>query len=153
MMAYNDLIETKEGITQGEIRDRIMVDAFFLQALQFMKNITQEELQKNGYYLIKTYEATTHGYEISSFRLKTCPEDHEILYGKSEKGLGQYRVIPSPESNLITERESRVLSENFNYRRKSSILNTLSNILYEVYQGNLLPDKTPEEPKVKKLGS
>lgn len=29
MMAYNDLIETKEGITQGEIRDRIMVDAFF----------------------------------------------------------------------------------------------------------------------------
>lgn len=38
-----------------------------------------------------------------------------------KKGLGQYRVIPSPESNLITEREFRVLSENFNYRRKDSI--------------------------------
>lgn len=151
-MAYSDLVEKTEGITKSEIRDRITVDAFFLQALHFMRNITQEELQKNGYYLIKTYEAKTHGYEISSLRLKTCPEDHEILYG-TEKGLGQYRVIPSPESNLITERESRVLSENFNYRRKSSILNTLSNILYEVYQGNLLPDKTPEEPKVKKLGS
>ena len=105
MMAYNDLIETKEGITRGEIRDRIMVDAFFLQALQFMKNITQEELQKNGYYLIKTYEATTHEYEISSFRLKTCPEDHEILYGKSEKGRSG-RFDPWKQSKASDRRSS-----------------------------------------------
>lgn len=138
----SEMIEIKTRIrsnikkmNEKEISDRMDMPVMRESALSYMTKITQQQLHDCGYYFIKYYEKEhDKGKSVSKIQLKAYHPD-TITYGANENSY-----IPYPDEFLLTEMEAYKGERNYHLYQKKLFKSVATQILYQVYYGNIIPD-------------